>query len=175
MTTDSRTVANSSVFDFRAASAAPTGARLPQPVVGETHRAFTIRTNERLELINLTSRVRDFVRASGVREGMVLVSSLHTTFGLMVNEWQDALLHDIKGMLSTVIPPDREYRHNDPLYSDCDRKNAHAHLQASLLKHSLTFGVHDAKLSLGQFQAVIAAELDGPRERQITVQIFPFA
>jgi len=175
MTTDSRTVANSAVLDFRAASSASTGSLTPHPVVGETHRVYTVKTSDRLELINLTSRVRDFVRASGAREGMVLVSSLHTTFGLMVNEWQDALLHDIKGMLADVIPADREYRHNDPLYSDCDRKNAHAHLQATLLKHSLTFGVHEAKLSLGQFQAIIAAELDGPRERQFSVQIFPFA
>jgi secondary thiamine-phosphate synthase enzyme len=175
MTTDSRLAAKSAVVDFPVASAAQPASNKPQAVSGVTHRTFTVRTNTRLELINLTDRVRDAVRESSVRDGLVLVSSLHTTMGLMVNEWQEALVQDIKEMLGQVIPADREYRHNDPRYSDCDRKNAHAHLQATLLKHSLTFGVASGKLSLGQFQAIIAAELDGPRERQIAVQIFPSA
>ena len=115
------------------------------------------------------------VRETQVREGLVLVSSMHTTFALMVNEWQEALLEDIRTMLTEIIPADREYRHNDPRFSDCDRRNAHAHLRAALLGHSLSFGVTSGSLSLGQFQAIIAAELDGPRERQLTVQIFSFA
>ena len=149
--------------------------RTPHTVAAPTCRTHTLRTTTRLELLNLTDKVQDAVKQSNVRQGLVLVSSLHTTMGLMVNEWQDALLYDIKAMLGDVIPEGREYRHNDPLHSDCDRKNAHAHLQATLLKHSLTFGVHEGKLTLGQFQAIIAAELDGPRERQVTIQILPFA
>ena len=140
-----------------------------------THRVLTLRTTTRLELVNLTERVQDAVKAAQVREGLVLVSSMHTTLALMVNEWQEALLEDIKTMLGDVIPAGREYRHNDPSQSDCDRKNAHAHLQATLLGHSLSFGVLGGRLALGQFQAIIAAELDGPRERQVTVQIFSYA
>jgi secondary thiamine-phosphate synthase enzyme len=136
---------------------------------------LTVRTTTRLELINLTQQVQEVVRGAQVREGLVLVSSLHTTFSLMVNEWQEALLEDIKAMLGDVVPIDRDYHHNDPRQSDCDRKNAHSHLQATLLHHSLSFGITKGSLVLGQFQAVIAAELDGPRERQVTVQIFPFA
>ena len=79
------------------------------------------------------------------------------------------------GMLGQVIPAEGEYRHNDPRYSDCDRRNAHSHLQATLLGHSVSFGVTGGRLALGQFQAIIAAELDGPRERQVTAQIFSFA
>ena len=140
-----------------------------------THRAFTVRTTTRLELVNLTKHVQDAVRAARVRNGLVLVSSMHTTLALMVNEWQDALLTDIKAMLGDVVPVEKEYRHNDPQFSDCDRKNAHSHLQATLLGHSLSFGVADGKLLLGQFQAIIGAELDGPRERQVNVQVFSFA
>ncbi len=136
---------------------------------------LTVRTSTRLELVNLTRQVQDAVKAAQVREGLVLVSSMHTTLALMVNEWQEALLADIKEMLGSVIPTDREYHHNDPRQSDCDRKNAHSHLQATLLGHSLSFGVIDGKLSLGQFQAIIGAELDGPRERQVSVQIFSFS
>ena len=154
----------------------------PAPVVSSghsvaraTHHVLTVRTTTRLELVNLTDQVQEAVAAAQVREGLVLVSSMHTTLALMVNEWQEALLEDIRTMLGSVIPMEKEYRHNDPRFSDCDRKNAHAHLQATLLGHSLSFGVTSGKLSLGQFQAVIAAELDGPRERQVTVQIFSFA
>ena len=144
-------------------------------VAKATHQLLTVRTTTRLELINLTDRVQEVVKVAQVREGLVLVSSLHTTLALMVNEWQEALLEDIRTMLGEVIPVNREYRHNDPKFSDCDRKNAHSHLQATLLGHSLSFGVIGGRLNLGQFQAIIAAELDGPRERQVTVQIFSFA
>ena len=144
-------------------------------VARATHRLLAVKTTSRLELLNLTGQVQDAVRAAQVREGLVLVSSLHTTLALMVNEWQEALLEDIKAMLGDVIPAEREYRHNDPRYSDCDRRNAHAHLQATLLGHSLSFGVTGGRLALGQFQAIIVAELDGPRERQVSVQIFSFA
>ena len=71
-----------------------------------------------------------------IKEGMVLLSSLHTTMALFVNEWQSALLHDVKAMLDKVVSPLESWRHNDPQFSDCDRKNAHAHLQASLLGHA---------------------------------------
>jgi len=144
-------------------------------VARATQRVLTVRTTTRLELLNLTARVQEAVADAQIREGLVLVSSLHTTLALMVNEWQEALLEDIRNMLGTVVPADREYRHNDPRHSDCDRKNAHAHLQATLLGHSLSFGVSGGRLVLGQFQAIIAAELDGPRERQVTVQILAFA
>ncbi|MBX7185777.1 MAG: secondary thiamine-phosphate synthase enzyme YjbQ [Vicinamibacteria bacterium] len=136
---------------------------------------MTVPTSTRIELINLTRHVQDAVKAAQTREGLVLVSSLHTTFALMVNEWQPALLEDIKAMLGALAPIDRAYHHNDPKQSDRDRENAHSHLQATLLGHSLSFGVTGGRLVLGQFQAIIAAELDGPRERQLTVQTFSFA
>jgi thiamine phosphate synthase YjbQ (UPF0047 family) len=74
-------------------------------------------------------------------------------------------------MLDKVVSPLESWRHNDPQFSDCDRKNAHSHLQASLLGHVLQFSVSKGKLVLGQFQAIIAAELDGPRNRDLALQI----
>jgi thiamine phosphate synthase YjbQ (UPF0047 family) len=73
--------------------------------------------------------------------------------------------------LDKVVKPEDEYRHNDPRYSDCDRRNAHSHLQATLLGHALSFPVAAGKLVLGQFQSIIAAELDGPRNRELAVHI----
>jgi secondary thiamine-phosphate synthase enzyme len=175
MTSDSRFPSNSSAPGVVSGLGAPEIPPSSHSVARATHRVLTLRTTSQLELVNLTERVQDAVKAASVREGLVLVSSMHTTLALMVNEWQEALLEDIKTMLADVIPVGREYRHNDPNQSDCDRKNAHSHLQATLLGHSLSFGVLGGRLALGQFQAIIAAELDGPRERQVTIQIFAFA
>jgi secondary thiamine-phosphate synthase enzyme len=137
-------------------------------VVSETLRLVT---DKRLELYNLTERVADIVKRHDIKEGLVLLSSLHTTVALFVNEWQTALLYDIKGMLGKVVSPKDDWQHNDPQHSDCDRQNAHAHLQATLLGHALSFQVAKGKLVLGQFQAIIAAELDGPRNRDLAIQI----
>jgi len=137
-------------------------------VITETLRLVT---DKRLELYNLTERVADIVKRHDIKEGMVLLSSLHTTVALFVNEWQSALLHDIKGMLNKVVSAKDDWRHNDPQHSDCDRQNAHSHLQATLLGHAVSFPVTKGKLVLGQFQAIIAAELDGPRNRDLAIQI----
>src|SRR5919201_5047036 len=153
------------------------GAATVAPKAGgsETVRVITetirLVTDKRLELYNLTERVADILRRHDVKEGMVLLSSLHTTLALFVNEWQTALLHDVKAMLEKVVSPREAWRHNDPEFSDCDRRNAHSHLQATLLGHALSFSVSKGKLVLGQFQAIIAAELDGPRNRDLAIQI----
>lgn len=128
-------------------------------------------TDKRFELYNLTERVADILRRHDIKEGLVLLSSLHTTLALLVNEWQAALLHDIKAMLDKIVSPRETWRHNDPRESDCDRHNAHSHLQATLLGHALSLSVSKGKLVLGQFQAIIAAELDGPRRRDLALQI----
>ena len=137
-------------------------------MITETLRVVT---DKRCELYNLTERIADILRRHDVKDGLVLLSSLHTTMALFVNEWQAALLHDLKGMLNKVVSPKDEWQHNDPQHSDCDRHNAHSHLQATLLGHALSFPVTKGKLVLGQFQAIIAAELDGPRNRDLAIQI----
>jgi secondary thiamine-phosphate synthase enzyme len=137
-------------------------------MINETVRLVT---DKRLELYNLTEKVADLLRRHDIKDGVVLLSSLHTTLALFVNEWQSALLHDVKAMLNKVVSPLDAWRHNDPKQSDCDRENAHSHLQASLLGHAVSFSVSKGKLVLGQFQAIIAAELDGPRNRDLAIQI----
>ncbi len=137
-------------------------------VITET---FRLATDKRLELYNLTERVAEILKKHDIKEGIVLLQSLHTTLALFVNEWQSALLHDVKSMLNKVVSPEDGYRHNDPRFSDCDRQNAHSHLQATLLSHALSFPISAGRLVLGQFQAIIAAELDGPRNRDLAVQI----
>jgi secondary thiamine-phosphate synthase enzyme len=129
-----------------------------------------VRTDSREELYNLSQTIREFVKSSGIRAGMVMVSSLHTTCAILINEWQEALVHDVKSYLSSLIQKDDYYRHNDPAWSDCDRHNADSHLRSLLLGMNLTLQIADSDVVLGEWQSVILAELDGPRERTIRLQ-----
>ena len=141
-----------------------------------TVRAFSkttrVKTHERTDLVNLTDEIRAFVESTGVKDGYVQVSSLHTTAGLIINEWQDALLHDVKAMIERIVPQDVYYKHNDPEFSDCDRHNADSHLRIVVLGHSLSIPIAEANLVLGQWQSAILVEFDGPNERKVFMQVF---
>jgi secondary thiamine-phosphate synthase enzyme len=136
---------------------------------GET---FVVQTDQRVEVIDLTNRVMEFVRRFDISEGMVSIWSMHTTCTLFINEYQVALLADIKRFLEHMVARDAEYLHNDPNHSDCDRMNADSHLRAMLLGHNLTLQISGGEVVLGQWQRVLMAELDGPRARSLRVQIF---
>jgi len=70
-----------------------------------------------------------------------------------------------------LVPERGGYRHDDPRFSDCERGNAHSHLRSALLGRSVAIGVNNGELTLGRFQSVIFAEFDGPRKREISVQV----
>lgn len=139
---------------------------------GET---FIIETDQRIDLVDLTERIMGFVRKLKVREGLVSLWSMHTTCCVFINEFQTALLQDIKGFLEELVVRDAEWRHNDPQHSDCDRMNADSHLRAMLLGHSLTLQVSGGEVVLGQWQRILMAELDGPRARTLRVQVWGVA
>jgi secondary thiamine-phosphate synthase enzyme len=133
---------------------------------------FVIDTDQRVELVDLTNRIMEFVRRFAVTEGIVSIWSMHTTCTLLINEFQVALLSDIKRFLEQMVARDADYLHNDPNHSDCDRQNADSHLRAMLLGHSLTLQISGGELVLGQWQRILMAELDGPRARSLRVQVF---
>jgi len=137
--------------------------------------SLAVQTRERIELVDLTDRLTTFVADAAVRDGVLSVWSLHTTCAIFVNEAQHALHADIKRALEQIIHRDTDWMHNDPDQSDCDRGNADAHLRAMLLGHSLTLQVSGGEIVLGQWQRVLAAELDGPRLRTIRLQILGIA
>jgi secondary thiamine-phosphate synthase enzyme len=132
---------------------------------------FIVRTNERVDLKNITSEIAEFVEQTSIRDGIVHISSLHTTAGLIMNEVQGALLSDMANLFEQIIPSAVYYKHNDPLLSDCDRKNADAHLRAVVVGHSISIPVLDGKLKLGTWQNVLLTEFDGPNNRKIHLQV----
>lgn len=133
--------------------------------------SFTLTSEEGTEVSDITKLVRDIVQNSPVTTGIALINTLHTTCALFVNEFQAALIDDVKGLMERLVPERGGYRHDDPRYSDCERGNAHAHLRAALLGRSITVAVNNGELTLGRFQSVIFAEFDGPRKREIQVQL----
>jgi secondary thiamine-phosphate synthase enzyme len=130
-----------------------------------------VSSEERTEISDITKRVREAIQQVPVSSGIALINTLHTTCALFVNEFQAALIEDLRGLVERLVPERAGYRHDDPRYSDCERGNASAHLRAALLGRSIAVGINDGELTLGRFQSVIFAELDGPRKREITVQV----
>jgi len=128
-------------------------------------------TSERNQLINITAEVNAVVARSGIRNGTVHIQSLHTTTALMLNEWQDALVYDIRTLFSQIVLRDSDWRHNDERYSDCDRKNADSHLRGMLLGQTMTLQVRNTAILLGTWQQLILVEFDGPRSRSLSVQV----
>ena len=144
------------------------------PVLGikALRRTMTVCSEEHVQVVDLTKQIRDVVREVDVTQGLLAVNSLHTTCALFVNEFQGALIEDLLTMLRQLVADKDEYRHDDPRYSDCERGNASAHLRAALVGRSVVVGISGGELSLGRFQSILFAELDGPRSRDIDIQLF---
>jgi len=133
--------------------------------------SFTLLTEDRTEVSDITKLVHEAVQQFPVTSGIVLINTLHTTCALFVNEYQSALIEDLKSLIERLVPERAGYRHDDPRYSDCERGNAASHLRTALLSRSIAVGITNGELVLGRFQSIILAELDGPRKRDITVQV----
>jgi secondary thiamine-phosphate synthase enzyme len=129
------------------------------------------KTRERLELINITRDLNEVVRKHGLKAGFIIVQSLHTTTAVFINEFQQALVDDMKSFLERLVGRLDYWRHNDPRLSECERQNAASHLRAMVLGHTLSVPVRNGELMLGNWQSIILAELDGPRERSVQVQV----
>jgi secondary thiamine-phosphate synthase enzyme len=133
--------------------------------------SLVVQTTGRVELVDVTETVMDRVRCSGVRDGLASLWSMHTTCALFINEAQKALHADITRVLEELVRRDAEWLHNDPEHSDCDRMNADSHLRAMFLGHSVTLQISAGEPVLGQWQRILVAEMDGPRERTVRAQM----
>ena len=132
-------------------------------------------TSRATEFVDVTDRIREAVRRSGLRDGRVHLQSLHTTLGIAVNENEPLLHRDFESMLERLAPTGAGYEHDDftrrfdiPLDEPV---NGHAHCRQLLLSAFATLLVEDGQLLLGRWQSVFAVELDGPRHRQLALQL----
>lgn len=125
---------------------------------------LTLKTESAIEFVDVTEAVREWVEAQGVKDGIVTVSSPHTTARIAVNERDAALQRDMLRHLQWFAPADAAYEHNQ--HTVDGRDNAHAHLAALFLPASEVLQIADGRLQLGTWQALFFVELDGPRERR---------
>jgi secondary thiamine-phosphate synthase enzyme len=146
------------------------------PTRGFGHAHIRIATDHPTQFIDLTDRLDALVAQSGIRFGFVNVQSLHTTAAIVVNENEPLLLSDFADALERSAPARSVYRHDDlavrtvNLTAD-ERVNGHAHCRALILGLSACINVIYGRLHLGAWQRVFLVELDGPRDREISVLI----
>ncbi|MFH0765489.1 MAG: secondary thiamine-phosphate synthase enzyme YjbQ [Calditrichota bacterium] len=128
-------------------------------------RYRTFNTQRRREFINITDYVSEAVRESGINEGMVLVSAMHITAGVWVNDAEDGLLADIENWLDKLAPP-ADYRHHRT-----GETNGDAHLKNLLVHHQVILPITNSRLDLGPWQQVYYAEFDGKRPKRLIVKV----
>jgi len=127
---------------------------------------FTFNTTRRREYINITDRVEGVVEASGVREGMVLVSAMHITAGVYVNDAESGLIQDIDDWLEQLAPTGPDYRHHRT-----GEVNGDAHLKNLLIGHEVIVPITEGRMDLGPWQQIYYAEFDGQRPKRLIVKV----
>ncbi|MDZ7317189.1 MAG: secondary thiamine-phosphate synthase enzyme YjbQ [candidate division KSB1 bacterium] len=123
-------------------------------------------TQKHREYINITDRVEEAVRKSGVQEGMVLVSAMHITAGVYVNDAESGLIQDIDDWLQKLAPEGVNYRHHRT-----GEVNGDAHLKSLLVHHQVILPITNGRLDLGPWQQVYYAEFDGQRRKRLIIKV----
>lgn len=123
-------------------------------------------TKKRREIVRITDEVAEVVEKSKVQEGLCLVSAMHITASIYVNDWEDGLIFDIEKWAEELAPSGKDYRHHQT-----GEDNGDAHLKRLLLGHQVTLPITKGKLDLGPWEQVFYAEFDGNRKKRVIVKI----
>lgn len=127
---------------------------------------LTFNTHRHREYVNITERVAEVVKASGVQEGMALVSAMHITAGVYVNDAESGLIQDIDDWLQQVAPEGPDYRHHRT-----GEVNGDAHLKNLVIGHQVIVPITDGDMDLGPWQQIYYAEFDGQRPKRLIVKV----
>lgn len=123
-------------------------------------------TNKHREFINITPQVESALKKSGIKEGMILVSTMHITAGVWVNDDESGLLADIEEWLQKLAPEGPNYRHHRT-----GETNGDAHLKSMLVHHQVMIPVTNGKLDFGPWQQIFYGEFDGQRKKRAIIKI----
>lgn len=152
-----------------------TRAAVAEPVLATFSDTVTLRTQARRQFIDVTELVAERIRRSGIREGLVLVQTHHTTAAVVVNENEPLLLGDFERLLDRLCPADLAYDHDDlARRSDAsaeERPNGASHCRTLLLGSGQTLHVSGGRLQVGPWQRLLLVELDGPRSRTVSIVV----
>ena len=127
---------------------------------------LTFKTKQHREYINITPEIVAVLKKSGIREGMILVSAMHITAAIYVNDAESGLIEDIDEWLEKLAPTGPDYRHHQT-----GERNGDAHLKNLLMHHQVLIPVTDGKLDFGPWQQVYYAEFDGQRSKRVIVKV----
>lgn len=122
-------------------------------------------TKRRREYLNITPQVEGFVAKSGIREGMLLVSAMHITASIYVNDAEDGLIHDLDELLQRLAPEGPDYQHHRT-----GETNGDAHLKRLLIGHQVLLPITNGALDLGPWEQVYYAEFDGQRRKRVILK-----
>ncbi len=125
-----------------------------------------LNTEKIRDYINITPRVEEALQKSNIEEGLVLVSAMHITAGVYVNDAEEGLISDIDQMLERLAPSGKPYRHHQT-----GEDNGDAHLKNLLIGHQVVLPITKGKLDLGPWEQVYYAEFDGQRKKRVIVKI----
>jgi secondary thiamine-phosphate synthase enzyme len=123
-------------------------------------------TKARQEFIRITDDIAAIVKTSAVNEGTVLVSAMHITAGVFVNDWEEGLIQDFGEWLEKLAPAGRNYRHHQT-----GEDNADAHLKRTIMGHQVVLPITGGVLDLGPWEQVFYAEFDGRRKKRVVVKV----
>jgi len=127
---------------------------------------LTFNTKKHREYINITDDVSTIVERSGITEGMVLVSAMHITAGVYVNDAEPGLIQDIDDWLEELAPFNPDYRHHRT-----GETNGDSHLKSLLVHHQILAPITKGKLDFGPWQQIYYAEFDGQRRKRVVVKV----
>jgi secondary thiamine-phosphate synthase enzyme len=127
---------------------------------------LTLQTLAKREFMNITPQIKSAMEKSGFRDGIILVSVLHSNAAIVVNDDEPGFLEDLQSWLEQVAPERTDYKHHGRFES-----NSGVHLQSLLLHHQAIVSFTEGRLDLGPWQFVLFAELDGMRPKKITVKV----
>ena len=139
------------------------------------NHSIKFRSDSQIYFADLTDELREFVAGCGVKKGLLSVFAPHTTMGVVINHNEPMLLQDFTTMLYRLAPPDERYSHD--LFelrrggASDGRSNGHSHCKSFLTGVSQSVPIADGKLLLSRTQSVFAVDFDGPRTRDVVVQI----
>jgi secondary thiamine-phosphate synthase enzyme len=123
-------------------------------------------TKKRQEFVRITDEIAGIVKKSGVQEGIVLVSAMHITAGVFVNDWESGLMHDFHAWLEKLAPSGLNYRHHQT-----GEDNADAHLKRTIMGHQVVVPITAGALDLGPWEQLFYAEFDGQRRKRVVVKV----
>ena len=129
-------------------------------------KELVIHTKERIQFVNITQRVKDIVKESGIQDGLVLINPMHITASVFINDNESGLIQDFKNWLEKLAPKNFDYNHHQT-----GEDNGFAHLWRTLMGREVVISLTDFKLDFGTWEEIFYGEFDGQRDKRILVKV----